>query len=148
MNYNISVSITTEFCGSGSDNAIIRLIPDATLDTAAHICADETLDLEPGGGSGAVYNWSNGETASTIAVAEAGTYSVNKMEDGCESNATIVVTQSEGVMIADLDACSDDLPISIDATIANGTSYAWSGGSSINTASTVSYTHLTLPTTD
>ena len=135
VTYNISVSITTEYCGSGTDNAIIRLIPDATLDTAAHMCADETLDLEPGGGSGAVYNWSNGETASTITVAEAGTYSVNKMEDGCESDATIVVTQSEGVDIADLDACSDDLPISIDATIANGTSYAWSGGSSINTAS-------------
>ena len=57
------------------------------------------------------------------------------MEEGCESDATIVVTQSAGVEIADLDACSDDLPISIDATIANGTSYAWSGGSSINTAS-------------
>ena len=135
VTYNISVSITTEYCGSGTDNAIIRLIPDATLDTAAHMCADETLDLEPGGGSGAVYSWSNGETASTISVAEAGTYSVNKMEDGCESDATIVVTQSEGVDIADIDACSDDLPISIDATIANGTSYAWSGGSSINTAS-------------
>ena len=135
VTYNISVSITTEFCGSGSDNAIYRVVPDATLDSAAHMCADETLDLEPGGGSGAVYNWSNGETASSITVAEPGTYSVNKMEDGCESDASIVVTQSEGVEIVDLDACSDDLPISIDATIANGTSYAWSGGSSINTAS-------------
>jgi len=135
VTYNISVSITTEYCGSATDNAVIRLIPDATLDSTAHMCADETLDLEPGGGSGAVYSWSNGETASTISVAEAGTYSVNKMEDGCESDATIVVTQSEGVDIADIDACSDDLPISIDATIANGTSYAWSGGSSINTAS-------------
>ncbi|MDC1221498.1 T9SS type A sorting domain-containing protein [Salibacteraceae bacterium] len=135
VTYNISVSITTEYCGSGSDNAIYRVVPDATLDSAAHICADETLDLEPGGGSGAVYAWSNGETTSSITATEAGTYSVNKMEDGCESDATIVVTQSEGVEIVDLDACSDDLPISIDATIANGTSYAWSGGTSINTAS-------------
>ena len=68
VTYNISVSITTEYCGSGTDNAIIRLIPDATLDTAAHMCADETLDLEPGGGSSAMYNWSNGETASSITV--------------------------------------------------------------------------------
>ena len=36
--------------------------------------------------------------------------------------------------IVDLDACSDALPVSIDATINNGTSYAWSGGSSINAA--------------
>jgi hypothetical protein len=135
VTYNISVSITTEYCGSGSDNAIIRLIPDATLDSASHICSDETLDLEPGGGSGATFSWSTGENTSSITVAEAGTYSVNKMEDGCESEATIVITQSQGVEIADLDACEADLPISIDASIMNGTSYAWSGGSSINTAS-------------
>ena len=135
VTYNISVSITTEFCGSGSDNAVYRVVPDATLDSAAHMCADETLDLEPGGGSTATYKWSNGETTSSIAALKAGTYSVSKMEEGCESDATIVVTQSAGVEIADLDACADDLPISIDATITDGTSYAWSGGSSINTAS-------------
>jgi len=135
VTYNVSVSITTEYCGSASDNAIIRLVPNATLDSTAHMCAEETLDLEPGGGSAATYNWSNGETTSSITVSEAGTYSVNKMEDGCESDATVVVTQSQGVEIADLDACSADLPISIDASIMDGTSYAWSGGSSINTAS-------------
>ena len=135
VTYNVSVSITTEYCGSGSDNAIIRLVPNATLDSATHICADETLDLEPGGGSAATYSWSTGETSSSITVTEAGTYSVNKMEDGCESDATVVVSQSQGVEIADLDACSADLPISIDASIMDGTSYAWSGGSSINTAS-------------
>ena len=85
VTYNISVSITTEYCGSGSDNAIIRLVPDAALDSATHICADETLDLEPGGGSAATYSWSTGDNTSSISVTEAGTYSVNKMEDGCES---------------------------------------------------------------
>jgi hypothetical protein len=135
VTYNVSVSITTEYCGSASDNAIIRLVPNATLDSTAHMCAEETLDLEPGGGSAATYSWSTGATTSSITVTEAGTYSVNKMEDGCESDATVVVTQSQGVEIADLDACSADLPISIDASIMNGTSYAWSGGSSINTAS-------------
>ena len=134
VTYNVSVNITTEFCGSGSDAAVIRLVPNATLDSSDHICADETLDLEPGGSSAADYTWSTGATTATITVDEAGTYSVTKMEDGCESSTSIVVSQSAAVEITDLDACADDLPLTIDATIANGTSYAWSGGSSINTA--------------
>ncbi|HAW21427.1 MAG TPA: hypothetical protein DCX14_14690 [Flavobacteriales bacterium] len=134
VTYNVSVNITTEFCGSGSDAAVIRLVPNATLDSSDHICADETLDLEPGGSSAADYTWSTGATTATITVDEAGTYSVTKMEDGCESSTSIVVSQSAAVEITDLDACADDLPLTIDATIANGTSYAWSGGSSINNA--------------
>ena len=135
VTYNISVSITTEYCGSGSDSAIIRLIPDATLDSATHICADATVTLAPGGGSNATYAWSSGENTATLDVDAAGTYSVTKMEEGCESMASIAATKSQGVDIADIEGCEDDAPLSVDATIADGTSYAWSDGSSINTAS-------------
>ena len=132
VTFNISVNITTEYCGTGSDAAVIRLVPDASLDSTEHICADATTDLEPGGSAAADFTWSTGATTPTLNVGEAGTYTVTKLEDGCESEATIVVTQSDAVEIVDQDACSDALPLSIDATINNGTSYAWSGGSSIN----------------
>ena len=134
VTFNISVNITTEYCGTGSDAAVIRLVPNANLDSTEHICAGATTVLEPGGSAAADFTWSNGANTPTITVGEAGTYSVTKLEDGCESDATIVVTQSDAVQIVDLDACSDALPVSIDATINNGTSYAWSGGSSINAA--------------
>ena len=132
--FTISVNITTEYCGSGSDNAVIRLIPDATLDSTMHLCADETAVLDPGGAANADFMWNTGETAATITISEAGAYGVTKMEEGCESSAWIDVTQSAAVELVDQDACSDDMPVSVDATIANGTSYAWSGGSNLTSA--------------
>lgn len=134
VNFDISVVIATEYCGSASDDVLIRLVPDASLDSSAHICADEDVTLQPGGGANATYLWSNGETTASITVNEAGAYSVTKMEEGCESSATIAVTKSDAVEILDVEPCSDELPVSLDATIASGTSYAWSGGTSINTA--------------
>jgi hypothetical protein len=134
VNYNIQVNITTEYCGSASDAAVIRLVPNANLDSAAHICADADITLTPGGGSGATYSWSTGATSSTLLVDAPGTYSVTKNEEGCESTATIMVSQSDAVEVADVEACIADVPVTLDATINDGTSYAWSGGSSINTA--------------
>ena len=114
---------------------MIRLVPDATLDATLHLCADESETLQPGGSASADFLWSTGETSNTIEVSEPGTYHVTKIEEGCQSDATIEVSQSDAVNITDMDACSDDMPLEVNATIANGTSYAWSGGAGINTAS-------------
>lgn len=132
--FNVSVNILTSFCGPASDNLLVTLVPGAELDSNVHICADETATLEPGGGNTAAYDWSTGETSATIDVDAAGTYSVTKMEDGCESDATIVVTKSTAVELLDVDVCSEDLPFSLDATIPDGVSYAWSGGSAVTSA--------------
>jgi hypothetical protein len=67
-------------------------------------------------------------------VNEAGIYTVTKVEDGCESSATITISKSTAVNIDDIEGCEADAPITVDATIPDGFSYAWSGGSSINTA--------------
>ena len=132
--HNVLVSITTEYCGSASDNALITLIPSATLDDTLHLCADDAETLDPCGGSTATYAWSTGETTSTITIDGPGSYSVTKMEEGCESSAVIEVTQSQAVDILDVEECSDNLPVTMDATIADGVSYAWDGGTSLNTA--------------
>ncbi len=133
-NFNVAVVISTEYCGNASDDVVLRLIPGADLDTADHICADESITLTPGGGSTATHAWSTGATTATIDVSEAGSYSVTQMEEGCESEATIVVSQSTAVEIADIEGCEADAPISIDATIPDGSSYAWSGGSAMTSA--------------
>ncbi|MDC1222360.1 T9SS type A sorting domain-containing protein, partial [Salibacteraceae bacterium] len=133
--FDINVVISTEYCGNANDDVTIYLVPDATLDSATHICADESVTLAPGGGSNATYAWNSGETTSTLDAGSAGVYSVTKMEEGCESMATVVVSQSQAVEIADIEGCEDDAPLSVDATIADGSSYAWTGGSSTSAAS-------------
>lgn len=132
--FNVSVNILTQTCGPASDNTLITLVPAASLDTADHICADATLTLDPGGAGNASYAWNTGDVTATLDVNASGNYTVTKDELGCTSTATIVVTQSDAVVIADAEPCSDDTPFSIDATINDGISYAWSGGSSNTTA--------------
>ena len=127
--FEVSVVLSTEFCGNATDDVVIRLVSDATLDSSMHICADETATLTPGGGSGATYAWSTGATTATVDADAPGLYTVTKMEDGCESSAEIAISQSVGVEIADVEGCEDDAPITVDATIPDGSSYAWSGGS-------------------
>ena len=126
--YNVLVSIQTEFCGSASDNALITLVPNANLDSATHICADATATLNPGGLTSGTYTWSTGAATQTIVVDAPGVYTVTKDVLGCVSTASTALTQSEAVEIIGTEVCSDDLPLSLDATIANGTTYAWSGG--------------------
>jgi len=128
-NFSVNVVLSTEFCGNATDDVVIRLVPDATLDSSAHICADETATLTPGGGSAATYAWSNGATTATVDADAPGMYTVTKMEDGCESSATISISQSVAVQLADVEGCEDDAPLTVDATIPDGSSYAWSGGS-------------------
>lgn len=130
----VSADVTTEYCGNGDDTVTITLIPNAELDSTAHICADESVSLIPGGGANATYQWNTGETTPSINVSTAGYYSVTKEEDGCESEATIEITQSVAVDIIDLEPCEDDGDVTIDATIPDGTTYAWSGGATPNAA--------------
>ena len=70
----------------------------------------------------------------TIDADAAGIYTVTKLEEGCESSVSTVITKSTAVEIADVEGCEDDAPISIDATIPDGSSYAWTGGASTGTA--------------
>jgi hypothetical protein len=132
--FDISITIISAYCGSGSDNATILLVPNATLDSSLHICADETATIAAGGSTTSTYLWSTGATASSIDVNEEGSYSVIKSELGCESEATTIVTKSVAIAIGDQDACKNDGPLEINASIPDGVSYAWSGGSNTGSA--------------
>ncbi len=131
--FNVEIDVQTA-CGQADDQLIVTLVPAAALDSAEHICADEVATLDPGGGVNATYSWSTGDSTATIDVNTPGTYTVNKEEMGCASTSTIVVTQSDAVDIADIEPCEANGAVSVDATINNGLSYAWSGGNSNTTA--------------
>ncbi|MEX2596488.1 MAG: T9SS type A sorting domain-containing protein [Salibacteraceae bacterium] len=134
VTYNVFVSLQTEHCGSASDNALITLVPNAHLDSNTHICAQSNVTLNPGGLSTGTYSWSTGASTQTIMVNAPGTYTVTKNVMGCESSATTVVTQSDDIEFITTEVCVDDLPLTLDATINDGLSYAWSGGASPTTA--------------
>jgi hypothetical protein len=130
----ISASVSTS-CGSASDNLNVTLVAPATLNDSIHICAGETVTLNPGGGATSVITWfPNNENTVSIDVSTPGFYSVTKLEDGCESSASTIVTQSEGIDVLDIEPCDADLPASISVAIAGGTGYSWSGGNSPSAA--------------
>ncbi|GAB5539397.1 MAG: hypothetical protein Salg2KO_15000 [Salibacteraceae bacterium] len=132
--FQIFLNINSEACGLITDNVTYTLVPNATLDSAMHLCADESVILNPGGSVTDTYSWSSGETTQSIQISDGGVYSVNKESLGCSSTATILVTQSIGVNVEDAEDCSSNGSVVLDATIYNGTSYAWSAGNSLNTA--------------
>lgn len=118
-----------------SESGSVRLVPDASLDSALHLCANEDVNLAPGGGATATYSWfPTAEVTSQINVDAPGVYSVTKSEDGCISQASITVTQSDDLSLVDAEACNADLPFTVNATIFGGNSYNWSGGASTSTA--------------
>jgi hypothetical protein len=132
QSFVINASVSTD-CGSQSDNVNITLVPAANLADSTHICSGESIVLSSGGGPTATNSWFPGnQTIGTINVSSPGFYSVTKMEEGCESSSSTIVTQSEGVAVLDIEPCNADLPAAISVAIAGGTGYSWSGGNSPN----------------
>lgn len=134
QSFVINASVSTD-CGSQSDNVNITLVPAANLADSTHICAGESIVLSSGGGPTATNFWFPvNQTTGTINVSSPGFYSVTKMEEGCESSSSTIVTQSEGVEVLDIEPCNADLPAAISVAIAGGTAYSWSGGNSPSAA--------------
>lgn len=98
--------------------------------TVTDICQGETATIS--GPSGFSYQWSNGETTSSIEVSEAGIYSaILTQEDGCisiSSNVTITMIADETPTIQ-IDGenvlCQGE---SVTLTASNGSNYIWSNG--------------------
>jgi hypothetical protein len=137
-NTSFPVSISyTNLCGSATDAITLSFVPNVSLDASLHLCADQTETLIPDGNGNptATYSWfPTAEVTSQIDINNAGIYTVTKTQDGCVSQATTTVTKSDGVILADAEACANSLPFTVDASIIAGSTYTWNGGSSTSTA--------------
>lgn len=133
---NVGVAFISSIgCGAAADQATFLLVPAADLDSTDHLCAEQTMVLNPGGGNQANYLWTPGNaTSSSLTVSEPGTYHVEMEEFGCESEATIEITQSVAVDLVDIEACDFDLPVTVNASVPDGLNYAWDGGANITSA--------------
>ena len=132
--FAISAGVSTN-CGSASDNVNITLVPQANLADSTHICAGESVILSSGGGPSATVTWfPSNATTNNITVNSPGFVSVTKLEEGCESTSSTIITQSECVAVLDIGPCDADLPASVSVAINNGVAYSWSGGSAPSNA--------------
>lgn len=134
-----SVTVTTGGC-TGTASVLVTVNSKPTINVSpTTICAGGTATLTAGGGG--TYNWSTGESTSTINVSPLTTssYTVTVNNSGCSSSAIATVTVGSSIVPV----------ITGNTTICNGTSttlstsgggtYAWNDGTT-NTSITVNPT--------
>ncbi len=115
--------------------------PDVDLGKDSDICSEETIVLDGSAGSNSTYEWSTGETTSSISVNTAGVYTVTvTSEYHCAGSDTIMLSyypKPTVILGSDTTVC-EETPLRIEAKALNADSVIWSDGSAGNTL-TVSY---------
>jgi gliding motility-associated-like protein len=93
-------------------------------------------------GTGVSYQWSNAVNTATNTFTQPGTYTVTVMgANGCTSSSSILITQDIAAPVVTINNMSNTTELTclqptIDLQASGGVSYIWSGGSSLNTATT------------
>ncbi|MDZ4758243.1 MAG: BNR-repeat neuraminidase N-terminal domain-containing protein [Bacteroidota bacterium] len=145
---------TTNFgSGEAEDYTILIENNDNTgaLGKDKMLCAGSLINLSPGGGF-VSYDWSTGDTTSSVGIITAGTYYVTyKSGSGCVNIDTILITDAAPVTVS----------VGNDTSICNGgpatfnagtgyTSYLWNTGDTTQkiTVTTPGYYYATVTNTD
>ncbi len=102
----------------------------------AGICSGDSMILNSGySGAGYTFLWNTGETTSTVKVKNAGTYSVNVSNNGCNGNGSMNLSLYAAPIVNlgnDKNVCSVSTTI-LDAGVFS--SYLWSSGENTQTVS-------------
>ncbi len=106
-------------------------VPDIDLGGDRDICAEQTIILDASYGNNTRYVWSTGETTSSVAVTEAGIYSVTVItEYTCVGGDTVAFTYYPDPVVAlghDTSVC-EETPLLLSAFHTNADSLVWSDG--------------------
>jgi hypothetical protein len=136
-----TVTQTVNGCTSapGSGVSAPIAIPSAPVVTVANNCPNTVLSTNAAGS----LLWSTGETAATITVTDAGSYTVTQTVNGCTSAAGSAVAAPKGFPTAPVVTVTDNCGVS--TLNASGTNLAWSNGSTgssirVSTADTYTVT--------
>ncbi len=127
--YTVSLTVTN-LDGSDTQTMTINVYANPTLDLGEDLEACEGATLTIAAGDFAAYEWSNSSTESSIAVAEAGVYSLTVTDEhGCVASDEIAVTFNPVPVVAlgdDTEMCSNaEMELSAGAEFA---SYLWNTG--------------------
>ncbi|MFN8286594.1 MAG: choice-of-anchor L domain-containing protein, partial [Chitinophagales bacterium] len=135
--YSVTATDQTGCTATGSATAQVFVLPNVTLGPDQFVCVQDTpITLTPSGGPYNSYNWSTGETSSSINVSGNGTYSVTVVDasSGCSvtsSSVNITIYPQSYSTLSDTGACPGATVIlSIDPGFHNAT---WSTGANTNT---------------
>lgn len=126
-----SVLVTTADNCSATFDALVTLAAEVSvqLPPDTSICPGTVLVMDIGSNPGTVL-WSTGESSTTLAVQQAGTYSVTVSNGLCSASDSRTVSIAEGPInsLENTSSCSDT-PVVLDAGNP-GSTYLWSTGSS------------------
>lgn len=98
--YTVTVSTASGCSGSGVVTVGTNPSPTPTISGNNSFCAGGSTTLDAGNGYSS-YAWSNGATTQTIAIANAGDYTVTVTNDtNCQATASVTVTQSNNLIVS------------------------------------------------
>ncbi len=125
-------------CNLRSNDAIVNVDanPVIAFNTVKNpICPGDVINLNAGLESGVIYSWTPGGVVDSIAISQAGTYSVTADRNGCIRTATYVVnaaTPPTVTLPADVSTCGCSYNATLTSTVSATTAvtYAWSNGDS------------------
>lgn len=127
--YTVTVSNAFGCTGEKTVNVAAAPVPAPTL-AAASICPGSATVLMPGGGGFSQYNWSSGQTTSSITTSQPGTYTVTVTNaNGCTASAAAVVSAAPAANVAISGPTQICAPQSGVLAASSGlTAYTWSTG--------------------
>ena len=135
VTYSFTVSATQGFCTS-FDYVDVTVFPTpaASISGSNQICAGQSTTLTATGGTS--YLWSNGSTSQSITVnpASTQTYTVTAINNGCASQPlpyTVTVTPGPSAIVTGVDSVCPGGASTL--TVAGGTAWQWSTGSTNQT---------------
>jgi gliding motility-associated-like protein len=119
-----------------SDTALIEItvlpLPFVDLGNDTVICENETLKLNPQTSSATYYNWSTGETNSSITISKEGNYWLKVSNGVCSASDSIEINIIEKPYLgSDTTVCEGSI-LELDA-MNTGAAYLWSTGKTTQT---------------
>ena len=126
----------TNACGTVSDAIVVDLVEGQTIDLGPDtiICSDATLELNVDL-SDWTLTWSDGSSASTFVVTDAGAYWVDAERSGCTVSDTIVVDERFAPQVNlpnDTSICSGEV-LELEPVLVDADELIWSDGSDAST---------------
>ena len=125
-------------CYTDSQSVTISLLTEPVLsisssDPTHELCAGETIMLTANGSDN--YLWNTSDTASTISVSSAGTYTVSSSNNCFTVNESLILTNGVlpvAIITGDTILCQNEITT---LTISGGDVFVWSDGGTSNTHS-------------
>lgn len=116
--------------------------PVVDLGTTTTLCTGSSLTLDAGN-PGSTYSWNTGATSQTIAITQAGTYTVTVTDGACSTEESITITEvttptASGIQFVNTGTCAFNFSITNGQNI---DSYSWNFGDGSAAATTATPSH-------